>query len=36
MLNVTRHWNQLPRGTVDAPSLETLNVRLDRALSNLM
>jgi len=27
---------QLPREVVDAPSLETVKVRLDRALSNLI
>jgi len=26
----------LPRGVVEAPSLETLKARLDRALSNLI
>ncbi|KAK4822091.1 hypothetical protein QYF61_009728 [Mycteria americana] len=31
-----RHWNRLPREVVDAPSLETFKVRLDRALSNLI
>jgi len=28
--------NRLPREMVDAPSLETLKVKLDRALSNLI
>jgi len=28
---VVRHWHRLPR--VDAPTLKTLQVRLDRALS---
>ena len=32
---VVRHWNRLPREAVDAPSLETLKVRLDGALSIL-
>jgi len=31
-----KHWNRLPSEVVDAPSLETLKVRLDRALSNLI
>jgi len=31
-LRVVRHWHRLPREVVDAPSLETLSVRLDRAL----
>jgi len=33
---VVRQWKRLPREVVDAPSLETLKVRLDGALSNLM
>jgi len=33
---VLRHWHRLPREEVDAPSLQTPNVRLDRALSNLL
>ncbi|KFW70031.1 hypothetical protein AS28_10986, partial [Pygoscelis adeliae] len=36
MLRVVKHWNRLPREVVDAPSLETFQVRLDRALSNLI
>ena len=28
-----RHWNRLPREVVDAPSLGTCKLRLDRALS---
>ena len=35
-MRVVRHWNKLPREVVDAPSLETFKVRLDRALSNLV
>jgi len=31
-----KHWNRLPRGVVDVPSLETLKVRLHQALGNLM
>jgi len=30
---VVRHWHKLPRDVVDAPSLETLKVRLNRSLS---
>ena len=33
---VVKHCNRLPRDVVDDPSLETLKVRLDRALSNLI
>ncbi|KFQ78380.1 hypothetical protein N335_05556, partial [Phaethon lepturus] len=29
-------WHRLPREVIDAPSLETFQVRLDRALSNLL
>ena len=32
-VRVVRHWHRLPRDVVDAPSLETLRVRVDRALS---
>ncbi|KFW62110.1 hypothetical protein AS28_12797, partial [Pygoscelis adeliae] len=35
-LRVVNHWHRLPREVVDAPSLETFKVRLDRALSNLI
>ena len=31
-----RRWNESPRKVVDAPPLETLKDRLDRALSNLI
>ncbi|KAK4810746.1 hypothetical protein QYF61_007720 [Mycteria americana] len=34
-MRVVKHWNRLPREVVDAPSLETLKVRLDGALCNL-
>ncbi|KAK4813368.1 hypothetical protein QYF61_004705 [Mycteria americana] len=33
---VVRHWTRLPREVVDAPCLEVFNVRLVRALSNLI
>ncbi|KFW66679.1 hypothetical protein AS28_14386, partial [Pygoscelis adeliae] len=35
-LRVVNHWHRLPREVVDAPSLETFQVRLDGALSNLI
>ncbi|KAK4824218.1 hypothetical protein QYF61_012132 [Mycteria americana] len=35
-LRVVRHWPRLPREVGDAPSLETFQVRLDGALSNLL
>ena len=35
-VRVVRHWNRLPRGLVGALSLETLKVRLDQALGNLI
>lgn len=36
IVRVLRHWNSLPREVVDALSLETFEVRLDRALSTLI
>ena len=30
---VLKHWHRLPRELVDASSLKTLKIRLDRALS---
>ncbi|KFQ72012.1 hypothetical protein N335_12831, partial [Phaethon lepturus] len=33
---VVKPWPRLPREVVDAPSLETSQVRLDGALSNLI
>ncbi|KAK4820012.1 hypothetical protein QYF61_017391 [Mycteria americana] len=35
-VRVVKHWNRLPSDVVEAPSLETLKVRLDGALSNLI
>ena len=35
-MSVVKHWTRLPREVVDAPSLETLKVRLDGALSNVI
>ncbi|KFM07086.1 hypothetical protein AS27_06932, partial [Aptenodytes forsteri] len=35
-MRVVRHWNRLPRESVDAPSLEVFKARLDEALSNLV
>ena len=35
-VRVVRHLNRMPRDVVDAPSLETFKVRLDKALSNLI
>ena len=35
-MRVVRHWNRLPRETVDAPSLEVFKARLDGALGNLI
>jgi len=35
-IKVVRHWTRLPREMVDAPLLETIKVKLDQALSNLI
>jgi len=35
-IRVERSWNGLPRGVVDAPSLEVLKARLDGALGSLI
>ena len=36
LVRFMRHWNRLPRETVDAPSLEAFKARLDGAVSNLV
>jgi len=35
-MRVKKHWHRLPREMIDGSSLETFNVRLDRALSKLI
>ncbi|KFQ72052.1 hypothetical protein N335_00677, partial [Phaethon lepturus] len=35
-MRVVKPWHRLPREVVDAPSLETFKVGLDRALSDLI
>ncbi|KFQ23381.1 hypothetical protein N331_11722, partial [Merops nubicus] len=35
-LRLIDHWNRLPREVVEAPSLGTFKIRLDKALSSLM
>jgi len=35
-VRVVKLWHRLPREVVDVPSLETFEVRLDGALSNLV
>ena len=35
-MRVVKHWHGLPREVVEAPSLETFKIRVDRALSNLI
>jgi len=35
-MKVVKHWTRLPVKVVDASSLETLKVRLDKPLSNLI
>jgi len=35
-MRVVKHCNGLPREVVDAPLLETFNIRLDRAPSTLV
>jgi len=36
MIRVVKHWNRLLGEVVEAPTLGTFKVRLDRALSNLI
>jgi len=36
MVRVARHRNMLPRGVVDAPSVELFKIRLDGTLNNLI
>lgn len=36
MMEMVKHWNRLPSKMVNAPSLETLKVKLDGALGNLI
>lgn len=35
-MRLVRHWNMLPEEVMEAPSLETLKVRLEGALFNLV
>jgi len=35
-LRVTEHWNRVPRGAVDSPSLEIFKTHLDAVLCNLL
>jgi len=35
-LRVTEHWNRLPRGAVESPSLEILKTHLDKVLCSLL
>jgi len=35
-MRVVKHWHRLPGEAVDAPSLETLKVRLEGALNSLI
>lgn len=35
-VKVARHWNRLPRETVDTPSLEVFEAKLGGGLSNLV
>lgn len=33
---MVKHWHKLPTQMADAPSLETLKIRLDRVMGNLL
>jgi len=35
-VRMVRHWNRLPRDTVEVLSVEPLKIRLGQALSNLI
>jgi len=35
-LRVIEHWNRLPRGVVESPSLEIFKTHLDMVLCNLL
>jgi len=35
-LRATEHWNRLPRGVVESPSLEIFKTHLDEVLCNML